>query len=360
MGACLQRLLNFDHPTAVLVGNQLAIDLSRSCLSACCLSSSSSPQACGHLTMTRVLNSKPKPGWQKLVAPMLLASLGLHGLLLLLPVSSEEDALPPPDFEQDNIAITRVPPAAPAAANPPLASTPTALSPAARVAQPASPAASRQPSAAPARRASAQTARRQTASNPAQSTAASAGQVVGPPPDPAGLSAPLSPQPRPFDSALYEKLLAYAQALQLPQGQIAQLASTLSQRYAYSAANTTGEAVNANLKRWVDQVKQSTGQPDLWNEVLEPPLTLTHRRRVCLTPPPQAVQAGILVTPSGQPEAEPVLLQSSGYAFLDAVALAQVKQQNFPSTEGYRAYTVDVNVAVDYGSLDCLKPYARP
>ena len=55
-----------------------------------------------------------RPLWQTLLAPMLLASLGLHGLFLLIPVaSSDEAAIPPPDPEQDNIAITRIPPAAP-------------------------------------------------------------------------------------------------------------------------------------------------------------------------------------------------------------------------------------------------------
>ncbi|MGB7312515.1 MAG: hypothetical protein WA939_06255, partial [Nodosilinea sp.] len=43
---------------------------------------------------------------------MLLASLGLHGLVLMLPAGSGGEAvIPPPDPEQDSVAITRVPPA---------------------------------------------------------------------------------------------------------------------------------------------------------------------------------------------------------------------------------------------------------
>ncbi|PSN06736.1 hypothetical protein C7293_30800, partial [filamentous cyanobacterium CCT1] len=50
-----------------------------------------------------------KSPWQILLAPMLLASLGLHGLFLVMPTGvSSEAPIPPPDPEQDSIAITRV------------------------------------------------------------------------------------------------------------------------------------------------------------------------------------------------------------------------------------------------------------
>ena len=56
-----------------------------------------------------------KSVWPRLVAPMLLASLGLHGLLLFLPLGrSEEGAIASADLEEDSIAITRVAPSSPA------------------------------------------------------------------------------------------------------------------------------------------------------------------------------------------------------------------------------------------------------
>ena len=63
--------------------------------------------------MTKPNDSRPR--WQRWLAPMLLASLGLHGLILLVPTgASQDEAIPPPDPEQDSVAITRIPPAAPA------------------------------------------------------------------------------------------------------------------------------------------------------------------------------------------------------------------------------------------------------
>ena len=56
-----------------------------------------------------------KSAWPRLVAPMLLASLGLHGLLLLLPLGQQQEgAIAAADLEEDSIAITRVAPSSPA------------------------------------------------------------------------------------------------------------------------------------------------------------------------------------------------------------------------------------------------------
>lgn len=50
-----------------------------------------------------------RPLWQFLLPPMLLISVGLHGLVLFTPVSpSEDDLVPPPDPEEDGIAITKI------------------------------------------------------------------------------------------------------------------------------------------------------------------------------------------------------------------------------------------------------------
>ncbi len=47
--------------------------------------------------------------WRWLLPPMLLASLGLHGLFLFVPMgASDEDLVPPPDPEEDGIAVTKI------------------------------------------------------------------------------------------------------------------------------------------------------------------------------------------------------------------------------------------------------------
>lgn len=314
---------------------------------------------------------------------MLLASLGLHGLLLFFPVASSEDgAIPPPDFEQDNIAITRIPPSAPPQTLPGAASgTASASTPTAAVGQ-------RGPAAAPAqtgaqigtqRTASSQaTERNRTSSGSARSSArntqsrqatSNQGSVPnlasGPssstatpptPPPPASVAL----QPRTFNSEIHQRLLAHAQTLGLPQTQMAQLAQVLVQQYGYSTDNTSGQAYNANLDRWIEAVKQSSGNPNLWNEPLEPSLTVTHYRRVCLEPSPQPAVVGVVVSPQGSPQGEPTLLKSTGYTYLDQVAIQAVKQHDFSPTESQKAYTVNVAIGVEYGTLECLKPYPRP
>jgi hypothetical protein len=63
-----------------------------------------------------------RPLWQYLLAPMLLLSLVLHGVVLFVPTGVSEDALvPPPDPEEDGIAISRIePPASPCCCHEPI------------------------------------------------------------------------------------------------------------------------------------------------------------------------------------------------------------------------------------------------
>ncbi|MBE9141484.1 hypothetical protein IQ254_30575, partial [Nodosilinea sp. LEGE 07088] len=111
----------------------------------------------------------PRSPWQTLLAPLLLASLGLHALLLMLPVgSSDEAVIPPPDPDQDTVAITRVPPAGTpdAAATP--GTTPAPGPPAQPLASTTTPAPATAPrrAAVPPRSQPAQPQSRSTASEP--------------------------------------------------------------------------------------------------------------------------------------------------------------------------------------------------
>lgn len=299
---------------------------------------------------------------------MLLASLGIHVGLLLLPMAaSNDEALPPPDLEQDNIAITRIPPTAPS--NPrALASTPVAAAQirptpttAPLPAQSGATATSSRPTTQGTRQNRTDRGVRSHPSTPLSQGAVpnlnQSSRSVSP--NPPALPLP-SVEPQPFNPMIHQRLLAHAQTLTLPPIQIAQLAGGLSQWYAYSPANTSGTDFSANLSRWIEAVKQAAAQPNLWNEPLEPPLTVEHYRRVCLMPAPQTAVVGVVVSPSGALQGEPTLLQSTGYGFLNTVVLDAVKRNSFPAPGELKAYTVDVTVRVDYGSLDCLKPYVQP
>lgn len=300
---------------------------------------------------------------------MLLLSLAVHGAVLMIPVSSsEEAAIPPPDPEQDNIAITRIPPTEPQS-KPTPTQTLTASTPLARPAQ-ASPAQrATQPTAAASAtnsRSRQAPTRRTTQPNRSQSSRATsqgtvpnlASSPTASPPAPPPASLPLSNVERPpFNATIHQRLLAHAQTLRQPQSQLNQLTASLVQQYAYSAENTSGEAFGNNLAAWVNEIKNTTGKPDLWNEALDPALTLKHYRRVCLEPSPQKAVVGALVSPSGAIQGMPTLLQSTGYPFLNTAVLETVGAHAFPVSGEQKAYTVDVNIQVDYGSADCLKPY---
>lgn len=366
--------------------------------------------------MTRLSRrqSSKRPLWQ-FIAPMLLISLALHGAFLLIPVaSSDDEVLPPPDPEQDNIAITRIPPTTPTAAATPAPATGqparggqaakslaatnsssratgttartgqasqssaqnTASTPGGQAQQrhsnvPSAPIADL--SATGGNNAATNNSANSAANNPAISNPSASNSEAGDtasaaaaarntpavtPPNP-GVPLPVT-SPRPFDPVTYQRLLAYAQTLTRPAQQINQLAQTLGQRYAYSPENTGGEVYGQNLNQWLETVRAATGQPDLWNESLEPNLVLQSRQRVCLDPPPQEAAVGLVVSPTGQLQGEPTLLQSTGYPFLNAAILETVKMQTFPRAAEQKAYVWKVNIDIDYGEPACLKPYPRP
>ncbi|MGB3135286.1 MAG: hypothetical protein WBB18_00655, partial [Nodosilinea sp.] len=225
------------------------------------------------MVMNRAVKTKPqarRSHWQSLIAPMLLASLGLHGLFLLIPTGSSEAPLPPPDSEQDSIAITRVPPAGtpdpaatsaavvPAPAAPAQARQPLSAQPLSRAAPPAQRAVPRRQPAAPRSQPPSQTSQTVQPS-PAQPRPAlsvpSAGTTspANPPPPPPASSRPL------FSAEVGERLLAYVASLNLPPGQVERAAESIQDRFAFNAAAVTREAFSANRAAWESKIRQDTG-----------------------------------------------------------------------------------------------------
>ncbi len=326
-----------------------------------------------------------RPLWQVWLAPMLLASLGLHGLFLLIPVASSDEAvIPPPDPEQDNIAITRIPPAAGDTAGPNPAVVGTTAVPQARAqrsAQPVPPNQGRTPAgaAAPGRQGAASPpsqnpaqgarstqpgspgtgSREELPSLPGQGNAEDAQTTarVNPP-------SPEVPSPEPTIPALgqdrREEILAYVASLDFSQERMEQLSAILWQRYGYSSLNTRRGEYTENLTQWQAEIRQETGVADLTAEEERTDFSVEMERRACLAEPPGEVKVGYVVNPDGSFRQEPVVLRSSGYGELNQRALAAIRQAPPPQADQIKAYTATVETSVDYGPHDCLAPPQQP
>jgi hypothetical protein len=311
---------------------------------------------------------KSKPLWQTLLAPMLLASLGLHGLVLMLPAGSSDEVIPPPDPEQDSVAITRVPPPAVPANSPtqPVAGlSPAAPLPAQTQPRPSQPLAQSPQTAAP-RSAAPRPAAPRPRSSPPSSTAtppnsapnpSSSDSTPSPPAQPpAVVPSPDAAQPsRPlFNSELGEGLMAYAAALNVPLAQVDRLRASIQDRFGYAYAATTDEAYSTNQSQWEASIQQETGLADLGVERDRTDFSVTYPQRVCLRHEPGEIRLGVLTAADGRPQPTPVVLRSSGYGALDDRALQAVMEHTFPATGAMKAYTVTVNTQVDYGRHPCL------
>lgn len=313
---------------------------------------------------------RSRPLWQLLLAPMLLASLGLHALVLMLPAGSGNDApIPPPDPEQDSVAITRVPPAgtsevagAPALPSVPLqgrpaiaAPTPSATTaPRSAVVQSNGQRRSQPRPAAPAARSQATPAAR---SQPAQPPTASASPPTAAPAAPATPppSVPSSTQPL-FDGEIGPQLLAYVAALNLPQAKVDRAAESIQNRFSFNAAAVTRDTFNANQSAWVNTLRQETGLSALSPEINRSEFSTVYPQRVCLTDAPGEIAVGAVANPDGSWRGAPTLLRSSGYGALDRKALQEIQRHRFAASDGIKAYVLTVDTSVDYGGRPCLNP----
>ncbi|MEO1067934.1 MAG: TonB family protein [Cyanobacteria bacterium J06638_6] len=298
----------------------------------------------------------PRSHWQRLLAPMLLASLGLHALILMLPAgSSNEAVIPPPDPEQDTVAITRIPPAG----TPDTATTPLVTATPGGAVAPASPAAPA-PATAP-QRAAVPPRSRPTQPSPQPTTPPSS---PAPPPATNDGSTPEATTPVPpppptsplFGADIGEGLLAYIAALNLPQSQVDRAAESIANRFAFDANAVTRDTLNANQQQWEATIQQETGQADLSPEIHRTDFATVYPQRVCLSNEPGDITIGALVNPDGTWLGEPVLLRSSGYGALDQKALDEIQRHRFAAADGIKAYTLTVETTVDYGPRPCIEP----
>jgi len=301
-----------------------------------------------------------KSVWPRLVAPMLLASLGLHGLLLFLPLSrSEEGAIASADLEEDSIAITRVAPSSPA----PTAATQGTIS--AATVPPPTAAMATSAARVPQGTRGSQSVGRGDRSAPATTAQSSRPRVSVAPPastvvevsTPVGEASPtpaLSASRPLVDPSIGERLLAYATGLALPADHINRLGRYLQDRFAYNETATQRDTYNRNLQVWETQVREATGLPQLTPETDRTDFSLTVPQRVCLRQPPTEVRLGVLTKPDGTLAEPPVVLRSSGYSALDQQAQGLVANHSFPPADSVKAHILKVAIQVDYGLRPCL------
>ncbi len=308
---------------------------------------------------------------------MLLMSLGLHGLLLLLPIGGADQAvMPGPDPEPDSVTITRVPPDDRSTEPPlPVSAVPSqgsSIAPAAGVGAPApvsqppaanparSPAPRPTPPPSPAPPAPADTSLPDTSlpdtSPPDTTPAAPPEPTLAEPPDTPPPASSIAPSQSLFDTSLGEQL----QELNLPQAQIERVLASIQERFVYDAEAASPAAYEANLSAWTTALQQQPGLASVVPQAYPTPLSVTYYQRACLPETPGTAKIGAVVNPAGEPQTRPVVLQSSGYGVIDRLVMNRVRTHTFPQTADPRAYTLEVDTQVNHGQNDCLKPDNLP
>ena len=302
-----------------------------------------------------------RPFWQFLLPPMLLLSLGLHGLVLFTPIApSEDDLVPPPDPEEDGIAITKIdaptprtsraqsPTAAttaapgsprPTAGRPASASTSQAQTSNAQTSRPAtnntanrgsqggrtsqSANASRSPSGGTSNRAATpQNSRNPSAQNPQNAgNAASQPSVRNPNP-----SAP--PVESPTQTAFEEYVEVFS---------------------GYLGLKTISEAEAETFKeQWLSSFTEEGGAySNLGIQPLNGLDKVPYEAKICLPSAPDPAQILALVEADGSLNEFTRVVQSTGYRSFDETANSVLQKHTFPSAEAPQAYLVEIEVEYD-------------
>jgi|GEM_PF-3527624 len=314
------------------------------------------------------LPQSKRPLWQFLLPPMLLLSLGLHGLVLFVPMApSEEDLVPPPDAEEDGIAITKVDP--PGVSRPSLLTesptsvqaTPNSLpggsgNGASASSRPPQRAAANRPSD-PNRTPSTTSGRRPRAagtrqSDPPETSATTPNPTVTVPdlrPDPQANPAgstvdnpnPSAPTVEARSQANRTQFLSYTDIFSTYQG------------LQLNTPEETAERRNLWLRSFTDQGGEYAG---LEIQPLTLPDPIPYESGICLPGSPNTAQMLVLVEADGTLNKDIMTLQSTGYRKFNQAAQRLVETHSFAEAAQPQAYLVDV--AVDYDEADCEWPPA--
>ena len=254
-----------------------------------------------------------------------LLSLGLHGLVLSLPMPdtapSALDSLPEQSDPIEAIAVVRLPLAPPSAAElPPTIAPPPVVTPPA------------------------------TANRPAQPVAPSPDPSVSKPALP---ETSILPEPVPPEASLDDPPEVPPEAT---------LEDRLSDpaEYAFNqqAKSLIADEVNLHIAvvpDWLEAEGQGLGDDEVPVRGTKlAPLQVAYPINSCLSPLPAEGLVGVIVTPTGQLVKDPILLDSTGYDVLDEKALELALDSTFaPLAEGSvapnnpRAHWLPVQVQYD-------------
>ncbi|MGD1855591.1 MAG: hypothetical protein ACFB2W_15215 [Leptolyngbyaceae cyanobacterium] len=307
--------------------------------------------------------------------PIFLLAAGLHAGFLLIPVAggSSEDLVPAPDPEGESITVTRIPPKGDSPANPSTgqnapAKRPTAGAQTASANQTAAGSGTRQPrsqsdkSQSPGGQRSSGSSDVNDASNDDQAQSPSANNSAPGLPDlPAepdvsnteGVSVAVSPaEPAAQAAPTLIALKESADDRSIPQ----RLQDFLARlQYGWQG---TREGVAADAQAaWIAELPSAiqTASP----QKLEKPLDISYPVTIeaeegprqiysCLNPIPKPGRIGAVVAADGTISGDPELLRSSGYPFLNDVALKQIQDyEDFPVENTQKVYTVPFEVNYD-------------
>ena len=262
--------------------------------------------------------------------PMLILSLGLHSLILAIPI---------PDFEESQIeeALLEEPKTIQ------VSRLPISPEPEAITVKPA--AVEESPEETP-----------ETPKNESTSTEPPI-SVSDNPPEPEPEEPPPEPAPKPEPEEIPPAPEA-PENLSAPAIEPPALEERLkdSLAYAYNPTGTTDEEATGEYTRWFTEILAE------YNDLLpekEDPIDILYRLGECLPQAPISASVGVIVDEneeiititSGLVD-NPHLLNSTGYSVLDEQAIEAVQNHTFPDKSGIKAYSFEVRV-VDYDSEAC-------
>ncbi|ESA36674.1 hypothetical protein N836_06325 [Leptolyngbya sp. Heron Island J] len=317
--------------------------------------------------------------------PIFLLAVGLHAGLLMIPVAggSSDEIVPAPDPEGESITVTRIPPKS---------TQPT--QPSGQTAVPRPDATSLRPAAAGSQTSGTNQQQAQIQGRPQTGQRANQGSITGQGADNRRQASSRTTENRPNREATQDSANEVAvlpannsdtnnsagnAASRTPTEQAAPTLVALKDgaqtqevpkllrdflaRLRHSVLITTEPEVEEAKQAWLENLREQPAIQVSEPQALDQGLAISYpitdggsprRYLSCLTPAPEKGLVGVVINPGGAIATEPTLLRSSGYEFLNDIALAKLQDYtDFPEANTQKLYTVDIEV--DYDQDACIE-----
>ncbi|MGF1457941.1 MAG: hypothetical protein ACFBSG_02845 [Leptolyngbyaceae cyanobacterium] len=290
--------------------------------------------------------------WRWLLAPMLLVSVGLHGLVLFTPVGpSDDDLLPPPDPEEDGIAITKIDAPTPRVSTPPTNAGTVKTAPQTQTAA--------RPSGATTASRRSSGAAQGTRSNSQSSVSSQRSRASGTsaqPQVPDLSDVPSADNPNPPNPDVGRSTSGIGRT---PGANTASGPTPFEQYIAvfaeYNGVKVSDEDAAAAQMTWLESFSDRGAEfTNLEIEPLDGLDPLPYEANICLPSAPRKAQLLVLVDAEGTVDPYQPFVQRTGYRNFDNAAADQIRQYSFPDTDEPKAYLAEVSV--DYDADGCEWP----